>query len=99
MVFPLISKLPLLLLIHCPSCMALLLSATLRNSNMDSAITSSATERVFENGELKTAIPLLPAAFMSIWFVPIQKAPMAISLSALFRTFAVTFVLERIPST
>lgn len=44
---------------------------------MISPMTSSATERELEKGELKTAIPCLAAWTRSTWFVPIQKQPMA----------------------
>jgi hypothetical protein len=42
-------------------------------------MTSSATERELEKGELKTGIPALAAEVRSTWFVPIQKQPMTIS--------------------
>jgi hypothetical protein len=43
---------------------------------MISPMTSSATERELEKGELKTAIPFLAALSRSTWFVPMQKQPM-----------------------
>lgn len=43
---------------------------------MTSEMTSSATERELENGELKTAIPARAAASRSTWLVPMQKQPM-----------------------
>jgi hypothetical protein len=46
---------------------------------MISAITSSATERELENGELKTGIPAFSAVKRSTWFVPMQKQPMTSS--------------------
>jgi hypothetical protein len=46
---------------------------------MISEMTSSATEREFEKGELKTGIPALAAVWRSTWFVPIQKQPMTSS--------------------
>ena len=42
---------------------------------MISEMTSSATEREFEKGELNTAMPALPAASKSTWLVPMQKHP------------------------
>ena len=58
----------------------------------------STTLRVLENGALKTATPCSDAAGRSIWFVPMQKAPTASSRGAAASTFAVTRVVERIPS-
>lgn len=46
---------------------------------MTSEMTSSATERELENGELKTAIPARAAASRSTWLVPMQKQPMTSS--------------------
>ena len=43
---------------------------------MISAITSSATERELEKGELNTGIPAFAAVSRSTWFVPMQKHPM-----------------------
>ena len=44
---------------------------------MISAITSSTTLRVLENGALKTATPRSAAAARSTWLVPMQKQPTA----------------------
>ena len=44
---------------------------------MISAIASSTTERVFENGALNTATPRFAAAARSTWLVPMQNAPTA----------------------
>ena len=49
---------------------------------MISAIASSTTLRVFENGALKTAMPRLGRGARSIWFVPMQNAPIASSPGA-----------------
>ncbi len=43
---------------------------------MTSAMTSSATERELEKGELNTGIPAFAAVSRSTWFVPMQKQPM-----------------------
>jgi hypothetical protein len=43
---------------------------------MISEMTSSATDRELENGELNTATPLDAAWSRSTWLVPIQKQPM-----------------------
>ncbi len=58
---------------------------------------SSTTERVLLNGALNTAIPFRAQARRSIWLVPMQKAPIAISRLAFSSTFAVTLVFERMP--
>src|SRR5579875_3590500 len=86
------------LLDHTPACISRFLSVKRRVRAMISAITSSTTERVLENGALKTVIPLRVAAGRSIWLVPIQKAPTASRWLALSRTASVTWVRERIPS-
>lgn len=44
---------------------------------MISLMTSSATLRELEKGELKTAMPDEAAATRSTWLVPMQKQPMA----------------------
>lgn len=46
---------------------------------MISAMTSSATERELEKGELKTGIPVRAAVRRSTWFVPMQKQPIVSS--------------------
>ena len=66
-------------------------------SNKISPNTSSATERVFENGALNTGIPRAFAAFKSTWLVPIQKHPTAINLGAASIISAVKWVRERKP--
>ena len=53
---------------------------------MISAITSSTTLRVLENGALNTTVPRSAAAARSIWLVPMQKAPMASRSGAASRT-------------
>ncbi len=65
---------------------------------MMSAIASSTTERVLENGALKAATPWSVARARSIWLVPMQKAPIASRSGRASRTRAVTSVLERMPS-
>ena len=44
-----------------------------------SAMVSSATLRVLENGALNTGMPMRRAASRSTWLVPTEKQPMAIS--------------------
>ena len=44
---------------------------------MISAMASSTTLRVLENGALKTAIPRLGGGARSTWLVPMQNAPTA----------------------
>lgn len=65
---------------------------------MISAMTSSTTLRVLENGALKTATPRSEADARSIWFVPMQNAPTASRSGAAASTASVTVVLERMPS-
>ena len=55
--------------------MSAFFSVSRRVSAMISAIASSTTLRVLENGALKTATPRAPAAARSIWLVPMQNAP------------------------
>jgi hypothetical protein len=50
---------------------------------MISAITSSATERVFEKGALNTGIPNCFADCKSTWLVPMLKHPTANSFLCL----------------
>ena len=69
-----------------------------RSRNTISARTSSATERVFENGALKTGMPFRMAASRSIWLVPMQKAPMERSLGAAAITSSVSRVRDRMPT-
>lgn len=65
---------------------------------MISASTSSATERVLEKGALKTGMPRIMAASRSIWLVPMQKAPIDMSLRAPSITSSVRRVRERMPT-
>lgn len=46
---------------------------------MISEMTSSATERELEKGELKTGMPAFAAVRRSTWLVPMQKQPMTSS--------------------
>ena len=69
-----------------------------RSRKMISASTSSATERVFEKGALNTGMPRIMAASRSIWLVPMQKAPIAISFGAAAMASAVRRVRERMPT-
>jgi hypothetical protein len=69
-----------------------------RSRKMISASTSSATDRVLEKGALKTGMPRIMAASRSIWLVPMQKAPTAMSLGAAAITSAVSRVRERMPT-
>lgn len=62
---PRASKEPAASLFHTPRCALALASGTPRNSSSSSPITSSATERVFENGALNTGIPRFAAASRS----------------------------------
>ena len=81
-----------------PACILTFLAGSRRASEMISAIASSTTERVLENGALNTATPRLAAAPRSTWFVPMQKAPTASRPSALARTRSVTWVWDLMPS-
>ena len=83
---------------HSPSCIARSFSVSRRVSAMISARASSTTLRVLENGALNTATPRLVAPATSIWFVPMQKAPIAESCGAASRARSPTCVLERMPS-
>ena len=60
---------------HTPACMSAFFSVSRRVIAMISAMASSTTERVLENGALKTVTPGSDAAARSIWFVPMQNAP------------------------
>ena len=64
---------------------------------MISAIASSTTERVLENGALNTATPRLAAAARSTWFVPMQNAPTASRSGAAASTRSVTWVWDLMP--
>ena len=69
-----------------------------RSRKVISASTSSATDRVFENGALNTGMPRIMAASRSIWLVPMQKAPTAINRGAAATTSEVIRVRERMPT-
>src|SRR5665213_3440407 len=97
-VLPLSSWLPLESLIQRPSCAALFLSGIFLISIIEDAITSSATDLVFEYGALKTVMPFLVAEAISTWLVPIQKQPIACSFVALFNTSSVIFDFDLIPN-
>src|SRR5665647_3276710 len=81
-----------------PACRALSRSVSRRIRAITSARAISTTERVLENGALKTATPRWAAARRSIWLVPMQKAPIARRSVACARTRSVTWVLDRMPS-
>ena len=80
------------------ACISAFFSVSRRVIEMISAMASSTTLRVFENGALKTMTPCSEAAARSIWLVPMQNAPIATRLSAASSTRAVTFVFDRMPS-
>ena len=63
-----------------------------------SAIVSSATERVLENGALKTGMPMARQAARSTWLVPTEKQPIATSDLMPSIASAVIWVRERMPS-
>ncbi len=65
---------------------------------MISAMASSTTLRVLENGALNTAVPCSVAVVRSIWLVPMQNAPIASRSGAASSTALVTLVFERMPS-
>ena len=65
---------------------------------MISAIVSSATLRVFENGALNTGMPMTRAASRSTWFVPTEKQPIAINERTPSIASTVSCVRERMPS-
>jgi hypothetical protein len=85
-------------LFQTPACMAAFFSVSRRVIAMISAIASSTTLRVFENGALNTATPRRLAAARSIWLTPMQKAPIATSSGAASRTRSVICVPDLIPS-
>src|SRR5665647_1980976 len=72
-----------------PACRALSRSVSRRIRAITSARAISTTERVLENGALKTATPRWAAARRSIWLVPMQKAPIARRSVACARTRSV----------
>ena len=88
---------PLADLSHTPACIFTFFSGSRRASEMISAIASSTTERVFENGALNTATPRLAAAARSTWFVPMQNAPTASRSGAAASTRSVTWVWDLMP--
>ena len=63
-----------------------------------SAIVSSATERVLENGALKTGMPIARQAARSTWLVPTEKHPIATRDRMPSIASAVIWVRERMPS-
>ena len=63
-------------LFHTPLCISIERSHSCRESPTISAMTSSATERELEKGELNTGIPAFAAVSRSTWLVPMQKQPM-----------------------
>ncbi|MOA27619.1 hypothetical protein D3C78_1485060 [compost metagenome] len=65
---------------------------------MASPSTSSATERVLENGALNTGMPRCMAESRSTWLVPMQKQPTT-RRSGLDSKAASRCVRERIPAT
>ncbi len=69
-----------------------------RISMMISAIVNSATERVLENGALKTGMPIVWQAARSTWLVPTEKQPIATTDLMPSMTSAVICVRERMPS-
>ena len=64
-----------------------------------SAMVSSATLRVLENGALNTGMPMRRAASRSTWLVPTEKQPMAISERMPSSAAALSRVRERMPTT
>ena len=60
-------------------------------------ITISTTDLVLLKGALKTIIPDFVHFSKSIWFVPIQNAPILKSLFEAFNTFDVNSVFDLIP--
>ena len=89
---------PLADLSQTPACMAAFLSVRCRAREMISAITSSTTLRVLENGALNTTVPRSAAVCRSTWLVPMQNAPTASRSGAASNTALVTLVFDRMPS-
>ena len=83
---------------HRPRWSSAFFPAIPRSRKTISARISSATERVFEKGALKTGMPRIVAASRSTWFVPMQKAPIAMSFRAAAISSAVSRVFERMPT-
>ncbi len=96
---PRISWLPTADLSHLPACIAALLSVSRRVSAIISAMASSTTLRVLENGALNTAMPRRVADARSIWLVPMQNAPTATRRWAASSTASVTCVRDLMPTT
>ena len=86
---PRTSWLPAADLFQMPACMSVDFSCSRRASEMISAMASSTTERVLEYGALNTATPCWVVAGRSIWFVPMQNAPIASRSGAASSTFSV----------
>ena len=82
---------------HRPAWVPSLRVDTRRSSITISPITSSATERVLENGALNTGTPPALAARKSTWLVPTLKQPTSIRVLARANTSAVSCVRERMP--
>src|SRR3954451_10642075 len=95
---PRTSWLPCADLSQMPSCMRWVFSGSRRASAMISPMTSSTTLRVLEYGALMVAVPRLAALARSIWFVPMQKAPMASRSGDCSSTRSVTLVFDRMPT-
>ena len=89
---------PTALLSQPPACAAADLGKMRRISMTISAMVSSATERVLENGALKTGMPMVRQAARSTWLVPTEKQPTATSALTPSTTSAVSWVRERMPS-
>jgi hypothetical protein len=96
-VLPRTSLEPAALLSQPPACAAVDLGKMRRISMTISAMVSSATERVLENGALNTGMPMVLQAAMSTWLVPTEKQPTATSDLTPSITAAVRRVRERMP--
>ena len=88
---------PLADLSQVPWCIFAFFSGSRLAIEMISAIASSTTLRVLENGALNTATPRLAAAARSTWFVPMQNAPTASRSGAAAKTRSVTWVCDLMP--
>ncbi|CFW38401.1 Uncharacterised protein [Bordetella pertussis] len=84
---------------QCPRWTRAFFSGIRRSSRMASPSTSSATERVLENGALKTGTPRIMAASRSTWLVPMQKHPTTRRSGLAASRSASRWVRERIPTT
>ena len=97
-VLPRTSLEPTALLSQPPACADTDFGKMRRISMTISAMVSSATERVLENGALKTGMPMVRQAARSTWLVPTEKQPIATSERMPSITSAVICVRERMPS-